>query len=40
MRANEPRLSLASVAHVLLDALRRIGFTHSGFAQATCCTLG
>jgi hypothetical protein len=36
MRANQLRLWLASMAYVLLCALRRIGLEHTRFAQATC----
>jgi hypothetical protein len=36
MRANQLRLWFASVAYVLLCALRRIGLAHTQFAQATC----
>src|SRR5690606_42040290 len=36
MRANQLRLWLASLAHVLLCALRRIGLAHTRFATATC----
>jgi Transposase DDE domain group 1 len=39
MRANQLRLWFASMAYVLLCALRRIGLAHSQFAQATCGTL-
>jgi hypothetical protein len=39
MRANQLRLWFASMAYVLLCALRRIGLTHTQFAQATCATL-
>lgn len=39
MRANQLRLWLASMAYVLLCALRRIGLTHTQFAQATCGTI-
>ena len=38
MRANQPRLRFASMAYVLLCALRRIGLAHT-FAEATCGTL-
>ncbi len=38
-RANQLRLWLASMAYVLLCALRRIGLRHTGFAEATCGTL-
>ena len=36
MRANQLRLWLASMAYVLLCALRRIGLKHTRFARATC----
>lgn len=36
MRANQLRLWLASMAYVLLCALRRIGLQHTRFAKATC----
>jgi len=39
MRANQLRLWFASMAYVLLCALRRIGLAHTQFAQATCRTL-
>ncbi len=39
MRANQLRLWLASMAYVLMCALRRIGLAHTQFAQATCGTL-
>ena len=39
MRANQLRLWFASMAYVLLCALRRIGLAHTGFAEATCGTL-
>ena len=39
MRANQLRLWFASMAYVLLCALRRIGLTHTQFAQATCGTI-
>ena len=39
MRANQLRLWLASMAYVLLCALRRIGLQHTRFAQATCGTI-
>jgi hypothetical protein len=39
MRANQLRLWLASMAYVLLTALRRIGLKHTQFAQATCGTI-
>ena len=39
MRANQLRLWFASMAYVLLCALRRIGLPHTQFAQATCGTI-
>lgn len=39
MRANQLRLWLASMAYLLLAALRRIGLVHTGLAQATCGTI-
>jgi Transposase DDE domain group 1 len=39
MRANQLRLWLASMAYVLLCALRRIALTHTQFAKATCGTI-
>jgi hypothetical protein len=39
MRANQLRLWFASLAYVLLCALRRIGLAHTQFAEATCGTL-
>jgi hypothetical protein len=39
MRANQLRLWFASMAYVLLCALRRIGLAHTRFADATCGTL-
>ena len=36
MRANQLRLWFASMAYVLIAALRRIGLRHTQFAQATC----
>ena len=39
MRANQLRLWFASMAYGLLCALRRIGLTHTQFAQATCGTI-
>ena len=38
MRANQLRLWFASMAYVLLCALRRIGLAHTQFAAATCGT--
>jgi hypothetical protein len=38
-RANQLRLWFASMAYVLLCALRRIGLQHTQFAQATCATI-
>ena len=39
MRANQLRLWFASLAYVLLCALRRIGLAHTIFAEATCGTI-
>jgi hypothetical protein len=39
MRANQLRLWFASMAYVLLCALRRIGLKHTQFAEATCGTI-
>jgi Transposase DDE domain group 1 len=39
MRANQLRLWFASMAYVLLCALRRIGLVYTQFAQATCGTI-
>jgi Transposase DDE domain group 1 len=39
MRANQLRLWFASMAYVLLCALRRIGLAHTQFATATCGTI-
>jgi len=39
MRANQLRLWFASMAYLLLCALRRIGLAHTQFAQATCGTI-
>ena len=39
MRANQIRLWFASIAYVLLEALRRIGLSHTQFATATCGTI-
>jgi hypothetical protein len=39
MRANQLRLWFASMAYVLLEALRRIGLRHTQFAAATCGTI-
>jgi hypothetical protein len=39
MRANQLRLWFASMAYVLLCALRRIGLQHTQFARATCGTI-
>ena len=36
MRANQLRLWFAAMAYVLLCALRRIGLSHTEFAEATC----
>ena len=39
LRANQLRLWFASMAYVLLAALRRIGLKHTQFAKATCGTI-
>lgn len=39
LRANQLRLWFASMAYVLLCALRRIGLAHTSFAAATCGTI-
>jgi hypothetical protein len=39
MKANQLRLWFASMAYVLLEALRRIGLRHTQFATATCGTI-
>src|ERR1700761_1275759 len=39
MRVNQLRLWFASMAYVLLCALRRIGLAHTQFADATCGTI-
>jgi hypothetical protein len=39
MRANQLRLWLASMAYVLICALRRIGLQNTQFAKATCGTI-
>ena len=39
MRGNQLRLWFASMAYVLLCALRRIGLAHTPFANATCGTI-
>lgn len=39
MRANQLRLWFASMAYVLLAALRRIALAHTQFAEATCATI-
>jgi Transposase DDE domain group 1 len=39
MRANQLRLWFATMAYVLMCALRRIGLRHTQFAEATCGTL-
>jgi hypothetical protein len=39
MRANQLRLWFASMAYVLVAALRRIGLKHAQFADATCGTI-
>lgn len=39
MRANQLRLWVASMAYVLLAALRRIALTHTWLQRASCGTL-
>ena len=39
MQANQLRLWFASMAYVLLCALRRIGLKHTPFAEASCGTI-
>jgi Transposase DDE domain group 1 len=39
MRANQLRLWFASMAYILMCALRRIGLAHTPFAEATCGTI-
>jgi hypothetical protein len=39
MRANQLRLWFASMAYVLLCALRRIGLPHTPFTDASCGTI-
>jgi hypothetical protein len=39
MRANQLRLWFASMAYVLICALRRIGLAHTQFARASCDTI-
>ena len=39
MRANQLRLWFASMAYVLICALRRIGLRHTRLAQTTCATI-
>jgi len=39
MRANQLRLWFASLAYVLVCALRRIGLSQTQFAKATCGTI-
>jgi hypothetical protein len=39
MRANQLRLWFASIAYVLIAALRRIGLAHTQFARASCGTI-
>lgn len=39
MRANQLRLFFASMAYVLVCALRRIGLAHTQFARASCGTI-
>ena len=39
MRANQLRLWFASMAYVLICALRRIGLQHTPFSEASCGTI-
>jgi Transposase DDE domain group 1 len=39
MRANQLRLWFASMAYVLVCALRRIGLQHTPFSEASCGTI-
>jgi len=39
MRANQLRLWFASLAYVLICAVRRLGLAHTQFAEATCGTI-
>ena len=39
MQANQLRLWFASMAYILLCAVRRIGLPHTRFAKATCGTI-
>ena len=39
MRANQLRLWFASLAYVLICAVRRLGLAHKQFAEATCGTI-
>ena len=39
MRANQLRLWFASMAYVLICALRRIGLPHTNFGKASCATI-
>jgi hypothetical protein len=39
MRANQLRLGFASMAYVLIEALRRLGLAQTRLAQATCGTI-
>src|SRR5262249_30916007 len=39
MRANQLRLWFASMAYVLMCAVRRIGLDHTPYAKATCGTI-
>ena len=39
MRANQLRLWFASMAYILISALRRIGLAHTQFARASCGTI-
>ena len=36
MRTNQIRLFFSSIAHTLLDALRRLGLTETSMARAQC----
>ena len=39
MQANQLRLRFASLAYVLIGALRRIGLAYTQFGNATCGTI-
>src|SRR5260370_22847855 len=39
MRANQLRLWFASLAYILLCAVRRIGLHHTEFCNVSCCTI-